>query len=138
MVNPRRWLTKRRLLIAAAALLVLPVGWWFSAYPRGMLAAYCDHARGHYEVKTYGYPAEWAREGDYQRLVFDRYGVEVHEVAGCVVNDELVSYVDGYNSVSVSRSNARFGKDIFAECAADAKAEWELRNSFAPPERGQR
>ncbi len=116
-------MTRRRLLIAAVVFLLLAIGWRFSAYPRGMLVAWADHARGHYEVQTYGYPMPWAWE--YRRLIQDRYGVEVHSVAGCVVTEDLVQYVRGYNDVSRSRIQARFGKDIFAECAEEARASWE-------------
>jgi hypothetical protein len=88
-----------------------------------MIAAWADHARGHYEVQTFGYPAPWRAE--YRRLLRERYGVEVHAVAGCVVTEDLVWYVRGYNSVSRPRIQARFGKDIFAECAEEARAAWE-------------
>jgi hypothetical protein len=109
-----------RSLIAVVGLVALAVGWWSSAYPRGMLMAWADHARGHYEIKTYGLPASW--DGEFSRLARERYGVKVNHVAGCVVSENLVWYADGYNWVSESRLRARFGKDIFAECAADARA----------------
>lgn len=110
---------RRRLIRCAVALPLLVACWYFSAYPRGMLAAWNDTQAGHYEVKTFGLPAPWAR--DYRRLVQERYGVAIYAEAGCVVSEELVWYVQGYNSVSKPRITARFGKDIFAECAADAK-----------------
>jgi hypothetical protein len=124
MAEARQWLTRRRRIVAAVALLVLAIGWWFSAYPRGMIAAWADGARGHNEVKVFGLPPPWVRE--YARLVRERYGVEVNAVAGCVVSPDLVWYVDGYNSVSEPRIRARHGKDIFAECADEARAAWEL------------
>jgi len=123
MAEARRWLTRRRLIVAAVALLVV-AGWWFSAYPRGMIAAWADGARDHHEVKVFGLPPPWA--GEYARLARERYGVEVNAVAGCVVTQDLVWYVDGYNSVAEPRIRARHGKDIFAECAEEARAAWEL------------
>lgn len=36
--------------------------WSPLAYSRGMLMAYVDHACGHYEQKTFGYPAPWRGE----------------------------------------------------------------------------
>ncbi|MDB5306327.1 MAG: hypothetical protein JWO38_529 [Gemmataceae bacterium] len=123
-----RWLIRRRLLLTGAMLVILAVGWWFSAYPRGMLAAWADHSRGHYELKGIGLPPPWA--GEYARLVLDRYGVAVNSVAGCVVTQDLVWYVDGYNVVSKSRIQARFGKDIFAECAEEARAAWEREHGM--------
>lgn len=88
-----------------------------------MLVAWWDHACGHYEVQVYGLPPPW--DGEYSQLLQERYGVEVNPVAGCVVTPELVSYVEGYNAVSRPRIEARFGKDIFAECAMEVQAAWE-------------
>lgn len=122
----RRWLTRRRVIVAVVALVILAAGWWFSAYPRGMIAAWADDARGHYEVKVFGLPPPWV--GEFARLVRERYGVEVNPVAGCIVTQDLVWYVDGYNSISLPRIRARFAKDIFAECVADARAAWEQKH----------
>jgi len=124
MAEARRWLTRRRLVVAALALTLLAIGWWYSAYPRGMIAAWADGARGHDEVREFGLPPPWA--GEYARAVRGKYGVEVNTVAGCVVTQDLVWYVGGYNSVARPRIVARHGKDIFAECAAEARSAWEL------------
>lgn len=120
----RSWLTRRRLIDAALSLPLLVLAWWISAYPRGMIVALADCACGQYEVQTFGYPAPWLPE--FRRLASARYGVEVRVVAGCVVTEELVQYVHGYNAVSRSRIHARFGKDVIAECAEDARTAWKL------------
>jgi hypothetical protein len=96
--------------------------WYCTAYPRGMLAAHIDHERGRHEVQVIGYPCPW--ESEYDSLLRSRYGVELRTVAGCVVSEDLCWYVSGYNSVSRRLANERYGKDIFAECAADAEALW--------------
>jgi hypothetical protein len=114
----RKWLIR-----VVVSLFLLIIVWWYSAYPRGMIVAWFDLVCGHYEVKTFGYPARWSWE--YRLLIYERYGVKIKAVAGCVVDEELVWYVDGYNSVSYPRIRARFGKDIFAECRAEAKASWD-------------
>jgi hypothetical protein len=120
----RRWLTKWRVLGAGVLVLALLVVWWQSAYLRGAWEARRDHSRAHYEVKSYGGPpAPWFDE--YTRLLRDRYGVEVHVVAWCQVTNDLVRYADGYNSVSVDRIYARFGKDVFTECAEESRTAWE-------------
>jgi hypothetical protein len=59
------------------------------------------------------------------RLLETRYGVEIKSVAGCVVTDQLVNYIEGYNTVSRSRIEARLGKDVFAECAQEARTTWQ-------------
>ncbi len=119
-------MTRRRLIVTAVTLFVLAVTWRFSGYPRGMIAAWADGARGHNEVKVCGLPPPW--DGEYIRLVRQRYGVEVNAVAGCVVTQDLVRYVNGYNSVAKPRIRTQHGKDIFAECANEAREAWELAN----------
>jgi hypothetical protein len=124
----RRSLTLRRTVVAALAVVALGVGWWLCAYPRGMIVAYADAFRGHDEIKEFGLPPPWAE--DYARLLSQRYGVEVNQVAGCCVTQDLEWYVDGYNSVTCARLTAHFGKDIFAECFADAEAAWRMAHPW--------
>jgi hypothetical protein len=111
--------------VAFAAALALALLWHQAAYLRGMLRARLDHARGHHEVKTYGGPPaapEVEEEHDeYVRLLRARYGVVVNRVAGCVVTQELVRYVEGYNATSRGLPLEQYGKDIFAECAGLAR-----------------
>jgi hypothetical protein len=128
----RRRTRRRLIVIVIAAGVVAFVVWCYSASPRGMIAAWVDGARGHNEVKTYGLPMGW--DGEYARLLREKYGVEVNWVAGCVVTRDLVEYVDGYNSVATARIEAEYGKDIFAECTEEARAAWELAN----PRKGAR
>jgi hypothetical protein len=103
------------------------VGWRLSAYPRGMLMAYGDHACGDLEIKGYGEPPpSWW--GAYCDLLEERYNVKDRMVGGCVVSWELRNYVAGYNEVSKPLIEKRFGKGIFKECAAEARAAWEREN----------
>lgn len=123
LLQQHSFVKRHRVLIAFAVLLLAVIVWWLTAYPRGMVVAWFDHARGHYEIKVYGFPAPWSCE--YARLLKLRYGIEVNAVAGCVVTEQLVHYVAGYNAVSQPRIETRFGKDVFAECADDARKAWE-------------
>jgi hypothetical protein len=107
---------------AVTAVLALLVAWYFSAYPRGMLMACIDHARGHHELQVYGYPFYPEREL-YARLLGERYGVKLHAIAGCVVSEDLVWFAAGYNAISQCLLNARYGKDIFEECWEQARQE---------------
>ena len=106
-------------LAVVIAVAVLLVAWWLPASVCGSLVAHFDVARGHYEVQSYGLPASWRPE--YARLLRERYGIEHHTVAGCVVTESLVSYVSAYNSVVRAAAKRKFGHDVFPECAADAK-----------------
>ncbi|EEF59911.1 hypothetical protein [Pedosphaera parvula] len=112
-------------LAAVVGVVAFMVAWWLSASARGYLVARFDVARGHYEVQGFGLPAKW--RPDYARLLRERYGIEHHTVAGCVVSDSLVSYVGAYNSVTKTAAQRKFGRDVFAECAVDARKAWEER-----------
>jgi hypothetical protein len=79
-------------------------------------------ARGHYKILGYGLPSPWRAE--YARLLQERYGIEFHAVAGCIVSRSLVSYVDEYDSVVEAAAKAKFGRDIFTETAEDAQRGW--------------
>jgi hypothetical protein len=120
MTSIRQFLPRSRrawgLTVAAA------VAWYVGAYPRGMLMAYIDHARGHYEIQAAGLPPPWV--GRYTRLLEDRYGVRLNCVAGCVVTNNLMWYVGGYDSVSKRLLVEKHGRDIFAECASVAQQQW--------------
>ncbi len=91
--------------------------------------AYGDHACGNLEIQGYGEerpPSFWS---GYCNLLEERYGVIDRNVGGCVVSWELRDYAAGYNRVSKYLIGKRFGKDIFKECAAEARAAWEQENA---------
>jgi tetratricopeptide (TPR) repeat protein len=119
----------KKLLLTLSLLVVLIGGWWLAAPVRGRLGAYLDLSRGHYRLLTFGLPPAWLPE--YSRLLRERYGVEVVPVAGCVVSPALVSYVDGYDKVSESAARRKFGRDIFSECAEEARKIGELQTATA-------
>lgn len=115
--------SRRSRVVAVAAVIALPVLWYADAYPRGVLM----HARGHYEVQTYGEPPPaWVDE--YARLLKERYGVRLNRVAGCDVPMSLGWYIDGYNPMSTRLLEEKFGKDIFEECDVLARQRWEAEN----------
>src|SRR5258708_3831087 len=90
--SPRAW------AIFAVVSLLLGAAWHMTAYPRGMLMARLDHAREHYEVKTYGgpplSPLDAERAAEYARLLRERYDVELNPVIAfsqqaCVLRSPL-------------------------------------------------
>jgi len=117
---------RRRLIIALVALVVAPLVWWFSAYPRGIVAAYFDLCRGHYEIQVYGLPPPYEQE--YISLLRERYGVDLCALAGCEIWPDVEWYAAGYNSVSVPAIDSHFGKDVFSECAREAGTEWHRKH----------
>lgn len=96
-----------------------------------MAAAWIDGLRGHDEIQVYGLRRRSA--GEFDRLLMSRYGVETNHVAGCVVSPELIRYARGYNSITRSRVNARFARDVFAECAEDAEASVDAVDAATSP-----
>lgn len=110
------------LLGAAAALIVLIWVWDGSASIRGKLAARIDLRRGRYEVLGYGLPTP--SRPQYASCLHKRYNVGFRAVAGCIVSQPLVSYVDGYDSVVAEVVTRRFGHDVFKECSEEAERNW--------------
>jgi len=45
-------------------------------------------------------------------------------VAGCVVSESLVSYVNSYDSVVAEVASRKFAHDVFKECAGEAERKW--------------
>jgi hypothetical protein len=106
--------------------------WSLAAPIRGRQAAYRDIRQGRYEVLGYGLPTPWRPE--YARCLRERYNIIFRPVAGCVVSESLVSYVDGYDSVVDDAVRRKYGRDVFRECADDAATRWKgqresLRNA---------
>jgi hypothetical protein len=121
----RTWLKRLTLARLILALVVLAIAWVLAAWPFGAVMAHIDHWRGNDKVKTFGLPAEWS--DDYAALLRDRYGVELNSVAGCTPPVSLMQYVEGYNRVSESYLQQKYGKDILEECAAEVRA--NLKNA---------
>jgi hypothetical protein len=119
----------RKAAAVAAALIsfvLSSVVWSLSASIRGRTMAHFDTARGHYYILGYGLPVQW--RSDYARLLRERYGIEFRAVAGCTVSNGLVAYVDSYDRVSTTAANAKFGHDVFKECAQEAQRTWVSYN----------
>jgi hypothetical protein len=99
--------------------------WSLTAPIRGRLAAYRDIRQGRYEVLGYGLPTAWRPE--YARCLRERYNINFRPVAGCVVSESLVSYVDAYRSVVDDAVRRKYGRDVFRECADDAATRWKAQ-----------
>ncbi len=111
---------KHAAVLGCIAMLVALVEAWSAAAPlRGQMAARFDLPQGRCRILTYGLPPSWLPE--YAGLLKERYGVEVHPVAGCIVSKSLSSYVDNYDAVSAAAANHKYGHDILKECSEDAR-----------------
>lgn len=102
------------------------IAWWLSASLRGQFAARMDVARGTYTLQVYGLPVQW--RGEEARILQEKYGIRMKAVAGCVVTDSLVNYVDAYDEYVMAAANRKFGRDIFKESMEEAERNWKLKS----------
>ena len=126
LLSMNTFLAKHKRLFAVTGLVVLlPVllqTWWLAAGTRGRLHARFDIWRGHYAIHAYGLRLS-GRE--YARILKDRYGIETHVDALCIVSESQISYADSYNKLSTAAANRKFGHDVFEECSEEARRDWE-------------
>jgi hypothetical protein len=122
--SPWTWVVTAAVLLGVLALVFLSLT---PSYSSGVREAYADHARGHYEIKTYGIPAPWDEE--YHRLLQQKYGVRLHQVAGCVVSRGFSDYVRGYNDISTRLLREKYGRDVVEECEQLAKKKWDAEQA---------
>jgi hypothetical protein len=119
----------KRLFTVVGLILFLPFlvqTWWLTAGTRGQLHARFDLWRSHYAIHTYGLILE-GRE--YARILKDRYGIETHDDALCIVSEAQISYANNYNKLSIAAADHKFGHDVFRECRQEARHEWESRRA---------
>ena len=99
--------------------------WSLAAPSVGRIAAHRDIQRGRYQLLGYGLPSPSRPE--YARCLRERYGIQFHAVAGCIVSESLVSYVNAYDSTLEEAARKRFGRNVFSECADEADTKWKAQ-----------
>ena len=90
-----------------------------NATSTGKADASSDLAAGKLAIETAGEAATW--RSTYARLLQDRHGIELREVAGCVVDRETVQHMDAYNAVMKAEISRRFGADMLEKTAEEAQ-----------------
>ena len=123
-LRSHKWITASCILGTFLALCWL---WSLTAAMRGRLAAHVDMQQGRYQLLGNGLPSPWRPE--YVRCLRERYKVEFHPLAGCIVSESLVSYVNAYDSVLEESTRRTFGRDIIQECSDEAAAKWKEQRS---------
>ena len=96
---------------------------------RARMAARYDVRHGHYKILACGLPPIWNLE--YVHLLKEKYGIEMHTVALCLVSETLRSYADSYDEVSAVAANRKFGHDVFKECAEEARKRRKSRRAVS-------
>jgi hypothetical protein len=106
------------ILTAVIALLFV----WYGplAAPRGRFSAEVDLHRGRFVLLTYGLPPLDSNE--YERILRQRYGIEVRRVADCIVSSSEIAFVDAYDHISMAAAQNRFGPNIFIDAQIEADA----------------
>lgn len=85
-----------------------------------------DIARDSLVHKFWGLPQSW--DEVYARFMEKRYGVTVDFVAADLVCERATSYWNGYNSVSISEIESRFGEGVIDSTYQDAKEHYPSRD----------
>jgi hypothetical protein len=88
------------------------------AYEEGKRAAQWAITENRLGLETFGYPARCRRE--YSRILWEKYKVQLLEVAGCVVDDTIVEHARGYNEVMEAEIVRRHGPDVFERASTQA------------------
>lgn len=92
-------------------------------FDQGVADATKDIQQGRLIIKTYGLLAHWHPK--WRELLKSKFEIEVYIVSGCVVSEELVDYVAGYNGVTKEHIKKRFGEKALEDLAFQARAEFQ-------------
>lgn len=99
---------------------------------RGRNDATRDLKQGVFVIKGWG--LAHARIGSipssvdvYESMLWEKYKIRHETVGGCLIDDDDVRYVAGYNSVSIPGIEARYGRGILTKVQKEAETEYELK-----------
>lgn len=95
------------------------------AYHRGTKDGKEELKKGALAVESFGLLAPWTPI--YSRILKERYGVEERIVAGCSVDSDIIGHADGFNTVMERAITEKYGKDVFAEAATEARSEYNMK-----------
>ena len=113
----------RMILVLAGGLLLFGSGALaqpssLKAYEAGRADAEKDIRANVLALERFGLPAAW--DGEYSRILQEKYRILVRPVAGCVVNADIIGHAKGYNEVSRPEIERRFGADVFEKARKEA------------------
>jgi hypothetical protein len=110
-------------LVSISPLDIIP---YAIAYEAGRFDAKRDIKTGELSVEKYGFGTHWP---DYWQKMRDKYQIEIRSVADCNVTPRRYGHARGYNRVSVSEIERRYGKGILASLSKEAQAHLDHLNS---------
>jgi hypothetical protein len=95
-----------------------------SAYEAGRRDAEKDIRQNHLVVEMFGGPLPpW--NDDWLKLLNDRYHIYVKEVAGDVVDYQVLGHARGYNEISKAEIQRRFGSDVVSKTLEEVRSQWK-------------
>ena len=99
---------------------------------RGRNEATRDLKQGVFVIKGWGLAN--ARIGSiplsvdvYESMLWEKYKIRYGTVGGCLVDDDTLRYVAGYNAVSIPAIESKYGTGILIRVRKEAEAEYELK-----------
>jgi hypothetical protein len=90
-----------------------------SAVSKGKFDAQADLRAGKLVIEQYGLPSPL--NGEAEKLLRTRYGIQTRYVAGCMVSKEITQHAEGYNGVMEAEIVRRFGTDVFDRTYQEAR-----------------
>ena len=103
------------------------------AYSAGRAAARGDLAHGILAMEGCGLRrGEMIEDGD--RIMRERYGIINRPIAGCIVNDQILGHLKGYNDVTRPEILRRFGADFFDRIVNEVERRFYRKHPNAPRE----
>jgi hypothetical protein len=93
-----------------------------SACKKGHDDAERDLKAGCTAIEIFGLPAPYF--GEYTKLLLDRYHIELRQVAGCLIDDQIAGHAKGYNEVAMKEIERRYGKDMLETARQEASKQF--------------
>ena len=96
---------------------------------QGRLDASTDIKDGKFIIKAWGLASFQingipSSEDVYQEILERKYKIRYEWVAGCLIDENTLSYANAYNEVSYAAIKAEYGPDIFEKVRKEADAEY--------------
>jgi hypothetical protein len=103
-------------------------------YLRGKEDAQGDLERGELNFKTAGRQGSYA--GHWNRILQERFDIQLVWAVGCTASEEEFGYVRGYNEIASQAIQERFGINILEETRAEAMKAYAIEpfNEDSMPE----
>ena len=60
-------------------------------------------------------------------MLWEKYKIRSETVGGCLVDDDTLRYVAGYNEVSLAGIEAKYGKGLLEKVRKEAETEYQLK-----------